>query len=68
VAETRALPRHPRDVVSLVLGLLVLAVAGLFLLADLGGRSVDLRWAGPVSLITVGALGLAASVRRRSDP
>ena len=57
--------RHPRDVVSLVLGLLLLLAGGLFLLDDLGGGSVDLHWVGPVALGAVGALGLAASVRHR---
>ncbi len=57
--------RHPRDVVSLVFGLLLLLAGGLFLLDDLGGGSVDLRWVGPVALGAVGALGLAASVRHR---
>jgi hypothetical protein len=57
--------RHPADITSLVLGLLLLAVAGLYLGVDLSGSSVDLRWAAPAALIAVGALGLAASVRRR---
>ena len=57
--------KHPRDVVSLILGLLLLLASALFLLDDLGGGSVDLRWVGPVALGAVGALGLAASVRHR---
>jgi hypothetical protein len=56
--------RHPRDAVSLVLGLVLATVAGLFLLVDLTDRSVDLRWAGPVALMAIGALGLAATLRR----
>jgi hypothetical protein len=59
--------RHRRDVVSLVMGLLLLAVAGLFLLVDLADRAPDMRWAGPLVLIGIGVVGLAASVRRR-DP
>ena len=60
--------RHRRDVVSLVTGLLFMAGAGLFLLTDATQANVDLRWAGPAVLIGVGALGLLASVRRRSSP
>jgi hypothetical protein len=56
--------RHRRDAVSLVMGLLMLGVAGLFLVGDLAS-GVDLRWAGPVVLIGIGLIGLAASVRRR---
>ena len=56
--------RHPRDAVSLVLGLVLATVAGLFLLVDLTDHSVDLRWAGPVALMAIGALGLAATLRR----
>ena len=57
--------RHSRDVVSLVLGLLLLLAGGLFLLDDLAAHSVDLRWVGPAALGAVGALGLVASLRRR---
>lgn len=57
--------RHGRDAMSLVLGLVLLAVAGLFLLVDLTDRSPDLRWVGPVLLIGIGIAGLAAAVRRR---
>ena len=56
--------RHPRDAVSLVLGLVLATVAVLFLVVDVTDRSVDLRWAGPVALMAIGALGLAASLRR----
>jgi hypothetical protein len=56
--------RHARDAVSLVTGLLLMAVAGWFLLTDLTDADVDLRWTAPAVLIGVGLLGLAASVRR----
>ena len=56
--------RHPHDVVSLVLGLLLATAAVLFLVVDVTDRSVDVRWAGPVALMAIGALGLAASLRR----
>jgi cytochrome c oxidase subunit IV len=57
--------RHALDVVSLVFGLLLIAVAGLYL-TDAAGSTVDLRWAAPIVLIAIGVLGLAASTRRRS--
>ena len=56
--------RHPRDAVSLVLGLVLATVAVLFLVVDVTDQSVDLRWAGPVALMTIGGLGLAAALRR----
>jgi hypothetical protein len=56
--------RHRRDAVSLVLGLLLAIVAVLFLVADVTDHAPDLRWAGPVALMAVGAAGLAATVRR----
>lgn len=55
--------RHPRDVTSLVLGLLLLTIAGTYLLNDVSGS--DVRWVGPAALIAIGVLGLVASVRRR---
>lgn len=57
--------RHAPDGVSLVLGLLLIAVAALFLVADISDGGVDLRWVGPVVLIVIGGAGLAASMRRR---
>ncbi len=58
--------RHARDITSLVAGLLLLAIGGLFLVTDLSNGSYDLRWLGPVVLVAVGVTGLAASARRRS--
>ena len=58
------LKRHARDGLSLVMGLLLVAVAALFLVNDLSG-GVDLQWAAPVALILVGLAGLASSFRRR---
>ena len=57
--------RHPADVFSLVTGLLFLALGGFYLVHDLAGPDVDLRWVGPAALIAIGLAGLAASVRRR---
>lgn len=60
--------RHPRDLVSLVFGLLLLAAAGLFLVSDLAHVALDLRWTGPGALIAAGVGGLVASSRRRPTP
>lgn len=56
--------RHPLDVLSLLLGLALLAVAGTYLLTDATSTALDLRWLGPVLLIGTGVAGLAASARR----
>ena len=56
---------HQPDAFSLVMGLLFLALGGLYLAHDLSGPDVDLRWVGPAALIAIGVAGLAASVRRR---
>jgi hypothetical protein len=55
--------RHDRDGVSLMGGLLLVLVAGLFLLDDLSSLNVDGRWVGPAVLIAVGLAGLASTVR-----
>ena len=55
--------RHERDTVSLMFGLLMVLLAGAFLVDDLTGLSVDGRWAAPVVLIAVGAVGLLSSLR-----
>jgi type IV secretory pathway protease TraF len=58
-------PRHERDAVSLMAGLLLVLVAGLFLLTDTTDVSVDGRWAGPMVLIGVGVVGLLSALRSR---
>jgi len=66
--------RHDRDVLSLMGGLLLVLLAGLFLLTDLTDLGIEARWAGPLVLLAVGGAGLAATVRsansyaRRSPP
>jgi hypothetical protein len=57
--------RHPADAFSLVMGLLFMALGGLYLVHDLSGPDVDLRWVGPAALVGIGIAGLTASVRRR---
>lgn len=66
MAERRSLDeRHDRDVVSLVFGLIFVAIGGGFLLTDVAGADVDPGRVGPVALIAIGLIGLLASLRRR---
>lgn len=60
--------RHERDVLSLMAGVLAVLVAGAFLLGDLTELRLDGRWVGPVLLLLVGGLGLAASLRKSVPP
>lgn len=60
--------RHDLDPVSLMGGLLMLDIALLYLLIDLTSVSIDERWIAPAVLISVGAVGLLATLRRRSEP
>ena len=55
--------RHDRDALSLMGGLLLVLLAGLFLLTDLTDTSVEARWAGPLVLLAVGGVGLAVTLR-----
>ena len=55
--------RHDRDTVSLMAGLLLVLLAVVFLVDDLTGLDVDGRWAAPVVLIAVGAVGLLSTLR-----
>ena len=54
---------HERDGVSLMGGLLLVLVAGLFLLHDLTTVELEGRWVGPAVLIAVGFAGLASTLR-----
>jgi hypothetical protein len=67
-ARRRRFGRHQSDAFSLVMGLLFMALGGFYLLHDMTGPDVDLRWVGPAALIAIGLAGLAASVRRRPSP
>ncbi len=58
------MPRHERDVLSLMGGLLLVLVAALYLLDDTTGLSLDGRWVAPGLLVAVGVAGLAGSLRR----
>ena len=55
--------RHDRDALSLMSGLLLVLLAGAFLVDDLTGLDVDGRWAAPLVLIAVGAVGLLSTLR-----
>lgn len=55
--------RHDRDSLSLMAGLLLLLVGGLYLLDDLTGVRVDGDWVLPLGLVVIGALGLLSSLR-----
>lgn len=55
--------RHERDTMSLMAGLLLVLLAGVFLVEDLTSLSVDGRWVAPLVLIAVGGAGLASSLR-----
>lgn len=60
------MPRHERDALSLMSGLLLLLLGGVFLLEDLTAVDVDGRWVAPLVLVAVGAAGLVATLRPRS--
>ena len=57
--------RHEVDAVSLVGGLVLALLAGMFLLAELTTVSVDGRWVAPLVLLGAGGAGLVATLRPR---
>lgn len=57
---------HSLDLVSLVTGVVLLLVAVLFLLGAATDVSIDAEWVVPVTLIAVGAAGLAGALRGRA--
>jgi hypothetical protein len=58
------MPRHERDVLSLMGGLLLVLIAVVFLVDDTTGLSLDGRWVAPGLLVAVGVAGLVGSLRR----
>jgi len=58
--------KHEPDAVSLMAGLLLVLIAGLFLLGDLTSADLDGRWMWPGALIVVGAVGLLSTLRDTS--
>lgn len=64
----RELTRHDTDIVSLVAGLVLLAIAVGFLVEDLTDVSVNGGVLAPVALLVVGVAGLVVLARgRRAD-
>ncbi len=59
--------RHELDLFSLVAGVIFVGAALLWGLADDPGKALE-GWPVPTLLIVVGAVGLAASLRRRRGP
>ena len=59
--------RHDLDVFSLVAGLVFLALAIGHLVDESSSVSLDGRWVAPLTLIALGAAGLASALRR-SEP
>ena len=55
--------RHDRDGLSLMGGLLLVLIAGIYLVTDLTSLQVDGRWVAPGVLIAVGLAGLASTMR-----
>lgn len=58
--------KHEPDSVSLMGGLLLVLIAGLFLLGELTSVDLDARWIWPGALIAVGAVGLLSTMRSAS--
>lgn len=55
--------RHDTDVVSLLAGLLFVAVAAAQLLASASDVELDGQWVLPMLLVLLGLVGLASAVR-----
>ena len=62
--------RHELDLLSLVTGLVFVAIAVAYLVAEYAGRDVSAGWVLPLALIGLGLAGLTGSLRRglRADP
>lgn len=54
--------RHRLDVTSLSLGVIFVVTAVLYLVADVRGWSIDVRWVVPVLFIGLGVGGLAGAI------
>jgi uncharacterized membrane-anchored protein len=61
--------RHSLDLVSLVAGLLFVALAAGYIISDFSDVDVNPRLVFPLALVLIGAAGLAGSfmAQRRSD-
>lgn len=59
--------RHPLSPFTLVIGLVLASIGGIWLLRENDVVDTDqLAVAGPVALIVIGVLGIALTLRRRS--
>jgi len=59
--------RHTLDVISLVFGLLFVALALPVLLTDTP-LTVDARWLWPAAIIVLGAIVAGSGLRKREEP
>ena len=59
--------RHTLDVISLVFGLLFMALALPVILTDTP-LSIDARWLWPAAVIVLGAIVAGSGLRRRQEP
>jgi len=61
--------KHSIDLVSLVAGLLFLALAAGYVASDISDITLDARFLIPIALVVLGLGGLAASIQaqRRSE-
>lgn len=57
--------KHPVDVLSLVAGLLFVAIGGIYLVGDLDVVDIDGRFVAPTALMIIGLGGLAVALRGR---
>lgn len=61
--------RHPLDVLSLLTGIVFLAIAAVYLFADVGDLTPALQVTMPLMIVGLGVAGLVAAVgaQRRND-
>ncbi len=57
--------KHELDLVSLVAGVLFIAIAAAYLVAGNADLTVSARWLLPLALIGIGLAGLASPLRHR---
>jgi hypothetical protein len=57
-------PRHELDLSSLLMGLVLCALAAAVIAAEASGRSFDPRWLLPSALLLLGTAGIAGSIGR----
>jgi hypothetical protein len=60
--------RHELDPLSLVAGLLLVALGAWFVVDGGGWARLDLRWFAPLVLLGLGTAGLIVALGRTDDP